>query len=180
MQEKGEETRDEEDKVVLQVQGKLFSTTRTKLLRLPGTFFEAMLGSGLWKPNEKGVHVIERDNTYFHLILAYLENGDLSFFQQLSESDWEILNIELDYFLIKLLTWDTTRSSPGIASFSNGNLSVFLKGQGSSFGCVIATIPVLKFSVKVNDFRHLYLGLLSNETLFSQMLSEADANVRNI
>ena len=42
------------EKIKLDIGGKLFTTSKTTLLSVPGTYFHAMLSSGKWQPDEDG------------------------------------------------------------------------------------------------------------------------------
>jgi hypothetical protein len=41
-------------KIKLDIGGKLFTTSKTTLLSIEGTYFHAMLSSGSWQPDEDG------------------------------------------------------------------------------------------------------------------------------
>ncbi len=90
------EEEQQHDWVRLNVRGQLFDTLRTTLLGQPDTFFEALLSSGAWEPNQRGVpldhsggaflggmrplagqYEIDRSPTYFAHILLYLHSGKL-------------------------------------------------------------------------------------------------------
>jgi len=60
----------------LDVGGRIFSTSKTSLLSLKGTYFESLLSSGKWEPDEDGCYFIDRNPKHFDIILDYLSNGE--------------------------------------------------------------------------------------------------------
>lgn len=42
------------NKIKLEVGGQLFATSKSTLLRIPNTYFHAMLSNGKWQPDEDG------------------------------------------------------------------------------------------------------------------------------
>eukprot|EP01111_Echinosteliopsis_oligospora_P015029 TRINITY_DN5808_c0_g1_i5.p1 TRINITY_DN5808_c0_g1~~TRINITY_DN5808_c0_g1_i5.p1 ORF type:complete len:111 (+),score=33.09 TRINITY_DN5808_c0_g1_i5:36-368(+) len=66
-------------KVVFDVGGKIFATTKDTLLSQPDTFFTAMMRSGRWCPDADGSYFIDRDPTYFGMIINYLRTGRFVF-----------------------------------------------------------------------------------------------------
>jgi hypothetical protein len=89
------------NKIRLDVGGKQFTTSKSSLLRLEGTYFHAMLSSGKWQPDEDGVYFIDRNPKHFDLILDFLRTGELSF-KGLDEVAIEKLEKDLDYYMITL------------------------------------------------------------------------------
>ncbi|RHY92135.1 hypothetical protein DYB37_005344 [Aphanomyces astaci] len=64
--------------VTLNVGGRVIQTTRATLLKHDGSYFDAMLTSGLWQPDAQGgAYFIDLDPGYFDRILNYLRFGDL-------------------------------------------------------------------------------------------------------
>eukprot|EP00026_Physarum_polycephalum_P009601 Phypoly_transcript_09729.p1 GENE.Phypoly_transcript_09729~~Phypoly_transcript_09729.p1 ORF type:complete len:299 (+),score=33.98 Phypoly_transcript_09729:120-1016(+) len=86
-------------KVVLDVGGKKFATSKSTLLSMPDTFFTAMLCSDRWKPNDKGAYFIDRNPKHFGRILDYLRYGKLRV-ADLSAEQMECLEEELDFYQI--------------------------------------------------------------------------------
>ena len=48
------------NEIALNVGGKIFTTTKSTLMKCEGSYFYAMLGSGQFKPNETGNYFIVR------------------------------------------------------------------------------------------------------------------------
>eukprot|EP01125_Pyxidicula_operculata_P019596 TRINITY_DN7113_c0_g1_i1.p1 TRINITY_DN7113_c0_g1~~TRINITY_DN7113_c0_g1_i1.p1 ORF type:complete len:246 (-),score=42.89 TRINITY_DN7113_c0_g1_i1:17-754(-) len=100
------------EKVRLNIGGKLFATTKSTLLSVKGTYFESMLSSSYWKPDEDGEYFIDRDPKYFSRILNFFRNGELDI-DELSNKDIIKLQEDLNYYKIdeKISTTTTTSSS---------------------------------------------------------------------
>lgn len=64
-------------RIVLDVGGERFTTSKSTLLRAEDSFFTAMLASGFWQPCEDGTYFIDRNPKYFGRILDYLRTGKL-------------------------------------------------------------------------------------------------------
>lgn len=47
-------------KIKLNVGGKIFTTSKTTLLSVPGSYFHALLSSGKWLPDEDNEYFIDR------------------------------------------------------------------------------------------------------------------------
>jgi len=91
------------NKIVFDVGGQRFATSKASLLRIKGTYFEGLVASGKWKPDADGVYFIDRDPTHFGRILNYLRDPDnFNLFRGIEDRDE--LKRELDYFLIPLPT----------------------------------------------------------------------------
>eukprot|EP01006_Ploeotia_vitrea_P033326 TRINITY_DN65448_c0_g1_i1.p1 TRINITY_DN65448_c0_g1~~TRINITY_DN65448_c0_g1_i1.p1 ORF type:complete len:353 (-),score=78.58 TRINITY_DN65448_c0_g1_i1:174-1232(-) len=66
------------EKVVLNVGGTVFETTKSTLMADPGSFFHGMVHSDYWKPDPTtGQFFIDRDPMWVREILAYLRQGTL-------------------------------------------------------------------------------------------------------
>jgi len=91
-------------RIVLDVGGQRFATSRETLLWLEGTFFSAMLGTpGRWTPETDGSYFIDRDPTHFGAILNYLRDQKAVNLVQLAYGRTrELLLAELDFYLIPL------------------------------------------------------------------------------
>eukprot|EP00667_Euglena_gracilis_P013897 EG_transcript_14372 len=87
------------DWIRLNLRGILFDTTRHVLLKEQDTFFAALLGSGVWEPNEKGHYEIDRDPQYFPHILTYLYSGNLDIWT-MTDDEIKELHREMDYYSI--------------------------------------------------------------------------------
>jgi len=93
-------------KIILDVGGKRFSTTKQTLIQYEGSYFYAMLSSDHWKPGEDGSYFIDRDPKYFRIILNYLRTKEVNF------DGWELkelhaLKKELDYYQIQMQDLDS-------------------------------------------------------------------------
>jgi DNA-binding beta-propeller fold protein YncE len=89
------------EKVKLDIGGRIFSTSKSLLLSYKDSFFEAMLGSGHWRPSKDGTYFVDRTPTYFETMLDYMRNG--KFDNQIST--WstkrlEQLQEEFDFYQI--------------------------------------------------------------------------------
>ena len=107
-----EEVEKVKEKVTLDVGGTLFTTRKDTLLIVKNTFFWAMLHSGHFEPDEKGVYFIDRSPKLFHHIIDFLRSGDTSFYQTLTEVDKGLLRKELDYYMMHLPNINEKIASP--------------------------------------------------------------------
>ncbi|EQC37396.1 hypothetical protein SDRG_05000 [Saprolegnia diclina VS20] len=115
--------------VTLNVGGTLFTTARETLLRTRGSYFDAMLSSDHWLPNEKGEYFLDLDPSTFPRIMKLLRTGFLPL-DGLSEADEAELREMLDYLQIECP--QPTPSAPPAAPLHNvywdpRQCSVFLK-----------------------------------------------------
>eukprot|EP00026_Physarum_polycephalum_P012156 Phypoly_transcript_12434.p1 GENE.Phypoly_transcript_12434~~Phypoly_transcript_12434.p1 ORF type:complete len:324 (+),score=53.03 Phypoly_transcript_12434:105-1076(+) len=88
-------------KITLDVGGQHFTTTKETLLSCQGSFFEAMLGSGHWKPDEDGVYFIDRSPTLFPIIMDFLRYGKINL-ERYSYDVMPSLTEELDFYQITI------------------------------------------------------------------------------
>ena len=84
-------------KMILDVGGTLFSTTRDTVLRVKHSYFTCMLESGNWKPQKDGTYFLDRDATCFGRILNYMRYGTLDTVG-LSVEQTKMLQTDFDYF----------------------------------------------------------------------------------
>jgi hypothetical protein len=116
------------DRVKLDIGGKIFSTTKQTLLRIPNSFFHALICSEKWKPDENGlcsiffvvfflfsrthfplftlnertgVFFIDRDPKHFDRILNFLRDGELDF-TDLQDYGRNKLIKDLDFYQIPI------------------------------------------------------------------------------
>eukprot|EP00026_Physarum_polycephalum_P012190 Phypoly_transcript_12469.p1 GENE.Phypoly_transcript_12469~~Phypoly_transcript_12469.p1 ORF type:complete len:326 (+),score=33.49 Phypoly_transcript_12469:114-1091(+) len=89
------------DQITLNVGGQKFTTSKTTLLSHKGSFFDAMLSSGKWKPDSKGRYFIDRNPELFPVILDYLRTGKVNL-KKYSYDVYEDLQTELDFYLISI------------------------------------------------------------------------------
>lgn len=86
--------------IKLNLRGRTFETVKDNLLRIEGTYFHAMLSSGVWTPLEDGAYFIDRPPEAFERILEFLSSGRMSY-AGLNEYEVECLEANLDYFLLR-------------------------------------------------------------------------------
>eukprot|EP01114_Cavostelium_apophysatum_P004533 TRINITY_DN1481_c0_g2_i3.p1 TRINITY_DN1481_c0_g2~~TRINITY_DN1481_c0_g2_i3.p1 ORF type:complete len:744 (+),score=119.44 TRINITY_DN1481_c0_g2_i3:58-2232(+) len=87
------------EKIVLEVGGQRFATTKNVLLSSEDSYFSALLRTGHWKPDKDGVYFIDRSPKYFGIILDFLRYGEWEL-DGLSAGDLRRLSRELDYYQI--------------------------------------------------------------------------------
>ncbi|CAK4474150.1 unnamed protein product [Aphanomyces euteiches] len=110
--------------VTLDVGGMIFKTSKENLLRDEGSYFHALLGSGLWKPDcGSDAYFLDLPGAHhFHRIMDYLRTGVLSY-SGLSEFDVAQLQSNLEYlnleralaYLPSLWTWELSGNANGLA-----------------------------------------------------------------
>jgi hypothetical protein len=121
-------------KIKLDVGGRHFATSKETLLKFEGSFFFAMLSSGLWEPDEDGTYFIDRDSKYFPYLLRYMRTGSLKELTDLSKSssfydELDCVKEEFDFYQIEFptppstLEWDT--SIPPADTYGNKPVSLF-------------------------------------------------------
>ncbi|CAK4072120.1 unnamed protein product [Aphanomyces euteiches] len=122
--------------ITLDVGGTLFKTTKATLLSVEDSYFQAMLGSGLWQPDgPNNTYFLDLDPLTFHHIMAYLRHGTLNI-AALSEWERTELQFSLDYLNITIPVdafpveeepvewrWDPRSISVGM-KLTQGNRSV--------------------------------------------------------
>jgi hypothetical protein len=138
------------NKIRLEVGGKVFTTTKSVLLRLENTYFHAMLSSGKWKPDEDGVYFIDRSPKHFDRILEYLRTGEFSI-AGLDAAAIEKLQNDLDYYQLASpnelqlqsipnkgsLCWNPSLCGRCIALVNNNKIAVSIfEGYGDTDICV--------------------------------------------
>jgi len=106
-------------KIKVNVGGSSFTTSKSTLC-MRGGYFEAMLGSGQWKPDEDGEYFIDRNPALFSEVLEFLRTGKL-LLENFSDVKLERLQDEFAYYQIEfpgvgkkeediILQWDTLQS----------------------------------------------------------------------
>eukprot|EP01124_Arcella_intermedia_P025521 TRINITY_DN4576_c0_g1_i1.p1 TRINITY_DN4576_c0_g1~~TRINITY_DN4576_c0_g1_i1.p1 ORF type:complete len:297 (-),score=65.85 TRINITY_DN4576_c0_g1_i1:11-901(-) len=83
-------------KVILDIGGKRFATSKSTLLNIKGSYFYTMLSSS-WKPDDDGTYFIDRNPKLFDRILDYMRTGELNI-SDLGEYEMKKLQKDLDYF----------------------------------------------------------------------------------
>lgn len=102
-----------QDRVKFDVGGRLFSTTRSTVLKNEDTYFYALLCSGKWKPEQDGAYFIDRDPRFFDRIMASLRTGKPVDVAGLQPREVDALVDEMDYYMMggqgtvgKTVRWD--------------------------------------------------------------------------
>eukprot|EP00128_Syssomonas_multiformis_P008994 Colp12_sorted_trinity150504_noHs@31622 len=89
-------------KIVLDIGGKRFATSKSTLLSIPNTYFHAMLSSGKWEPDEDGCYFVDRNPKHFSVILDYLRTHEKPDLSGMPKEDVAKLRRDMDYFQIPL------------------------------------------------------------------------------
>ncbi|KDO21621.1 hypothetical protein SPRG_12860 [Saprolegnia parasitica CBS 223.65] len=158
--------------ITLNVGGTLFTTARETLLRMPGSYFDAMLSSDHWLPNEKGEYFLDLDASTFKRVIKYLRSGRLDV-EGLTINQEADLREMLDYLQIQIespapapsapimsLQWDPRRCSEQI-QLADGNM--LAKHPSRGWASVVASHPVTTFAVLVHLGVHaVEVGFLSH------------------
>jgi hypothetical protein len=155
------------DKVTLDVGGRIFSTSKGTLMNYEHSYFYALLNSGNFLPGADGSYFIDRSPKHFELIMDYLRTGKLST-KELKSGEIEELEKELDYYLLQIAAplkstewhWDLSPSrKPANASFSDADLKIRKTGGGDGWNCpVIGSSPVSEFTVKLISGPDIMIG----------------------
>lgn len=105
-------------KIRVNVGGKVFEASRDVFLRHENSYFHALLGSTLWKPDKDGMYFIDRDPEHFGRILESLRSSEPVDCKGLPPEEVERLRLELDYYQLPAPSslqiskmWDTSRCS---------------------------------------------------------------------
>jgi hypothetical protein len=154
------------DKVTLDVGGRLFATFKGTLMKYEHSYFYALLNSGNFLPGADGSYFIDRSPKHFELIMDYLRTGEL-YTKELKSREIEELEKELDYYLLQIAAplkstewhWDLSPSRiPANASFSEDDLKITRTG-GMGWNCpVIGSSPVSEFTLKLISGRNIMIG----------------------
>jgi hypothetical protein len=101
------------ERIKINVGGKHFETLKSTLISLEGTYFYALLASGMWKPDsdgitkenhdlyKKGVYFIDRNPKHFSRILDFLRTEKFSW-EGLKSSSVSKLLEDFDYYQIEV------------------------------------------------------------------------------
>ncbi|KDO21620.1 hypothetical protein SPRG_12859 [Saprolegnia parasitica CBS 223.65] len=154
--------------VTLNVGGTLFTTARETLLRVPGSYFDTMLSSDHWRPNEKGEYFLDVDPSTFARVIKYFRSGVLDM-SKLSATDKTELWEMFDYLQIKWpvlvptsieaprLHWDSSHCSADISLDENNMRATSSK---ISWANVLASMPVTSFAVRVQLGAYVEVGFM--------------------
>lgn len=140
--------------IKLNVGGKIFCIGKSQLLSVQGSYFHAMLGSGLWEPDSDGAYFIDRNSKNFDRVLDYLRTGKFSFLG-LRLDQIRMLQETLDYLQIPLcgsvsyppVTWDPQMCGKGIRLSGGNQVAVSTRWHQS----VRSLNPCERFSVRLDS-----------------------------
>lgn len=154
-------------KIKLDVGGKVYSTTKTNLLKWEGSYFYAMLSSGKWQPDNDGCYFLDMNHKHFDVIMDYLRSGELTLDGLDSRAINKIIK-NLDYLQVnlplKLLQWNPSYCGSKITlsnyktatkTESDWNGVLAIKPVKSSYTLKIVNIPM-------NDSMMIGLAPLNN------------------
>uniref|UniRef100_A0A7S0MSW9 Potassium channel tetramerisation-type BTB domain-containing protein n=1 Tax=Cryptomonas curvata TaxID=233186 RepID=A0A7S0MSW9_9CRYP len=96
------------NKIRLNVGGAKFTTSKTTLSAEPGTYFDALIKSDLWAPDEEGDFFIDRNPRFFPAILDYLRmiaNGKegMLLVGTITPEEQRLLDDDIEYYMISSL-----------------------------------------------------------------------------
>lgn len=97
-------------RVRLSVRGKVFWADASSLLRVDGSFFQAMVSSEVWLPTHDGAYFIDRPYEGFERILDFLRSGVLAL-DGLNAHELQCVEGNLEYFRIRSQNAGWTYSS---------------------------------------------------------------------
>jgi hypothetical protein len=148
----------EASKVTIDVGGELFATTRANLLRFPNSYFSAMLGSGTWRPEERGAYFVNKNPRDFDIVMQYMRSGSFRH-EGLHHAHLERISELLQYLQLTVprpqLTWDAAKCGPYL-ELRDGYRCVSrqrLYGSWDFVTAVLGSESVTRFSVKLS--KHL-------------------------
>ncbi|ETW07372.1 hypothetical protein H310_01907 [Aphanomyces invadans] len=107
--------------VALDVGGTVFKTSKDTLLRVEGSYFHALLGSGHWKPDSPGeAYFLDLDPNVFHRVLVFLRTGKVSM-EGMTTVDRGEFKSMMEYLKLNEalkvaeMRWDPTLRAPEMA-----------------------------------------------------------------
>jgi len=164
-------------KIVLNIGGKKFATSRSTLLSVKNSFFYAMLCSEQWKPDEDGEYFIDRNPKQFDRILDFLRHGELNL-EDLTESEIKKIKFDMDYYLITMpvdlvqtpnFTWDSNKKHPLVVLTDGVRASVTASSCNhhsvlgkTSYSTGIVSWTILLSAVACYDV----IGICTNQSTF--------------
>lgn len=99
-----------------------FAISKSALLNVKGSYFDAMVSSGYWLPNEEGEYFIDRNPKAFGIIMDYLRTGEIDK-GELTEKEIKFLEKDLQYYFPGLQVLSSppvapspVPSTPGVSS----------------------------------------------------------------
>jgi len=90
-------------KIVLNIGGHIFATTKSVLLKEQDTFFYGMLRSGNFQADENGEYFVDRDPTYFRIILEWMRHSKFLIESFDSKKEEEAFWDEVDFYRVESL-----------------------------------------------------------------------------
>jgi hypothetical protein len=129
------------NKIIFDVGGKRFATSKSTLLKFPNSYFYALISSGNWQPDSDGSFFIDRDPKWFATILNLMRYDQIQ--MNLSSEDYKELEFELDYYqlpkenIIMKERWSVNRS-PAISISNN----IITKTGGDGWNASITGMTV--------------------------------------
>jgi len=146
-----------QQRVELNVGGRIFVSNRSTFLEGENTYFHSLLCSGNWNPDLDGAYFIDRDPESFERIMKSLRSGSPVDFEGLTTAQAKLLEQEIDYYQIgtkeklNLLKWDAQLCSPTL-TFSKDGYTVSSPSDG--WVCAQANSPdVTSFTVCLRELQ---------------------------
>eukprot|EP00931_Biecheleriopsis_adriatica_P030080 TRINITY_DN17750_c0_g1_i1.p1 TRINITY_DN17750_c0_g1~~TRINITY_DN17750_c0_g1_i1.p1 ORF type:complete len:333 (+),score=73.56 TRINITY_DN17750_c0_g1_i1:72-1070(+) len=131
------------DKVKLDVGGRIFSTAKSTLLKCEGTYFNALLSSGEFQPEDGDSYFIDRDPTFFDRILASVRSGKEVDKSGLLPPQVRALEDEMDYYMMNrgvgtgtAVRWSRDKCG-GHLRVSEDGCTVFKQSGGSDWNSAV-------------------------------------------
>ncbi|KAF0711936.1 Aste57867_4958 [Aphanomyces stellatus] len=139
--------------VTLNVGGSLFTTSKETLLRVEGSYFHAMLGSGHWKPDYGNAYFLDLHDPMFDRVLTFLCTNKL-WLDGLTKFEETELRTSMKYLQLACpfaLSWNISACSHR-TDLSNGmQTATRTKLNRSYIGSVSGTEPVTSFDVCLDE-----------------------------
>ncbi|PRP85173.1 K+ channel tetramerization domain-containing protein [Planoprotostelium fungivorum] len=110
-------------KIVIDVGGKKFSTSRDTLLSNGDNFFSALLRGQHWQPDEDGSYFIDRNPKYFAIILDYLRTREMVL-DHLTWREMECLCREFDFYQVDHPKEMIQKEMDALIKFTKGRANV--------------------------------------------------------
>eukprot|EP01118_Nematostelium_gracile_P004800 TRINITY_DN15729_c0_g1_i1.p1 TRINITY_DN15729_c0_g1~~TRINITY_DN15729_c0_g1_i1.p1 ORF type:complete len:323 (-),score=76.52 TRINITY_DN15729_c0_g1_i1:15-983(-) len=144
----------QQDQITMNVGGTLFTTLKSTLGSMEGTFFHAMVSSDRWKPDTDGHYFIDRDPKHFRRILEYLKTKEIDF-DDLSKREQNELEFELDFYEVlkseskqEEWEWDPLQTGKNL-ELSKNNTTVTKTSSKGWNSAVLANQYVDRFTIKI-------------------------------
>ncbi|KAF0709532.1 Aste57867_5885 [Aphanomyces stellatus] len=151
--------------ITLDVGGTLFKTAKATLLRVEGSYFHAMLGSGLWTPDAvTNAYFLDLDATHFNRVMGFLRSGELSF-AGLNEWECRELGAVFDYLKLPIPSEATWSWSPHrcarTLTLSQTNKTVATTTKSTDYVAVMGDhiVSVFRLRLVATSAGWLFVGL---------------------